>query len=182
MSRVGIHKIAAAIASTGIKEMTALVDSKQAAGILSGLAPMLRLRGVNVTAAFSDLSLSMVAGMDVDVFETSPDDTIRVTDAVLDGYTKYYREWYLRSGSDITLLRSEIFKVHEDQHGLSVIGIRGYSQAEILPVEYRQVRERIVSIPIPAGLAGYQMAREQVLHWTGRVSQRRSLSLQTRGR
>lgn len=82
-----------------------------------------------------------------------------------------------QDGREITLLRSEIFKVHEDQHGLSVIGLRGYSQAEVLPVEYRQARERLVSIPMPAGLAGYEQIREQMEQWSGRISQRRSLWL-----
>ena len=80
-------------------------------------------------------------------------------------------------GRELTVLRSEIFKVHEDQHGLSVIGIHGYSQAEVFPVEYGQVRERLVSIPIPAGLSGYVQIKGQMLQWTGRISQRRSLWL-----
>jgi hypothetical protein len=83
----------------------------------------------------------------------------------------------MQDGLELTLLRSEIFKIHEDQHGLWVIGIRGYSQAEVLPVEYGRARERLVSIPMPAGLTGYEQIREQMLQWTGRISQRRSLWL-----
>jgi hypothetical protein len=45
------------------------------------------------------------------------------------------------------------------------------------PIDYRQVRERVSSIWIPAGLTGYQQVRAQVSQWTDRVSQRRSLWL-----
>jgi len=83
----------------------------------------------------------------------------------------------MQDGRECSLLRSEILKVHEDQHGLSAIGIRGYSQSEVLSVEYRQARDRLVSIPMPAGLTSYEQIREQILQWTGRISQRRSLWL-----
>jgi hypothetical protein len=82
-----------------------------------------------------------------------------------------------QDGEDRTVSKSEIFKVNEDQHGLSVICVPGYSRAEALPVEYRQEREGLVSIPIPAGLTGYEQIREQILQWTGPISQRRSLGL-----
>jgi hypothetical protein len=78
-------------------------------------------------------------------------------------------------GNDVTVLRSEVFKIHEDQHGLVVIGIRGYRQDTACPIDYQQVRQQLSSIFIPAGLTGYQQVREQVLQWTDRISQRRSL-------
>jgi hypothetical protein len=81
-------------------------------------------------------------------------------------------------GKDVTVRKSEVFKINEDQHGLLVLSVRGYSQAAMGgPIDYRQVRERVLSIWIPAGLTGYQQVREQVLQWTDRVSQRRSLWL-----
>jgi hypothetical protein len=81
-------------------------------------------------------------------------------------------------GKDVTVLKSEVFKINEDQHGLRVLSVRGCGQAAMGgPIDYRQVRERVSSIWIPAGLTGYQQVREQVLQWTDRVSQRRSLWL-----
>jgi hypothetical protein len=81
-------------------------------------------------------------------------------------------------GNDVTVLRSEVFKIHEDQHGLVVIGIQGYRPAAMEgPIDYRQVREHLLSICIPAGLTGYQQVREEVLQWTGRISHRRALWL-----
>ena len=78
-------------------------------------------------------------------------------------------------GNDVTVLRSEVFKINEDQNGLVVTGLRGYRPAAMAgPIDYRQVREHLSSISIPAGLIGYQQVREQVLQWTDRISQRRS--------
>jgi hypothetical protein len=80
--------------------------------------------------------------------------------------------------NDVMLLRSQIIKINEDQHGLFVISDRGYSQTAMdRPIHYRQVRDRLSSIWIPAGLIGYQQVRAEVLQWTDRVSQRRSLWL-----
>jgi hypothetical protein len=79
---------------------------------------------------------------------------------------------------DVTVLKSEVFKINEDQHGLLVLSLRGYPQVAMGgPIDYRQVRERVLSIWIPAGLTGYQQVREHLLQWTDRVSQRRSLWL-----
>jgi hypothetical protein len=79
---------------------------------------------------------------------------------------------------DVTVLKNEVFKINEDQHGLRVLSVRGYDQPAMRgPIDYRQVRERVSSIWIPAGLTGYQQVREQVSQWTDRVSQRRTLWL-----
>jgi hypothetical protein len=67
-------------------------------------------------------------------------------------------------GRDVTLLRSEIVKINEDQDGLLVISFRG---------------NRPATIWIPEGLTGYQQVREHLLHWTP-FSQRRSLRLSDR--
>ena len=64
--------------------------------------------------------------------------------------------------SNKTLLKSQIVKVNEDQHGLTVVG---------------QGTERLSTIWIPAGLTGYAHVRAQVLLWCGSVSQRRSFWL-----
>jgi hypothetical protein len=61
-----------------------------------------------------------------------------------------------------TLLRSQIFKVNEDQHGLTVVG---------------QDAERLSTIWIPAGLTGYPHVRAEILRWCGQVSQRRAFWL-----
>jgi hypothetical protein len=81
-------------------------------------------------------------------------------------------------GNDVTVLQSEVIKINEDQHGLLVLGLRGYTQAAMgSPIDYLPVRKRVLSIWIPAGLNGYQHVREQLLQWTDRISQRRSLWL-----
>src|SRR5215472_14528550 len=64
--------------------------------------------------------------------------------------------------SDRTLLRSQIVKVNEDQHGLTVIG---------------QGTQRWSTIWIPASLTGYSDVRAQILQWCSHVSQRRSFWL-----
>jgi len=65
-------------------------------------------------------------------------------------------------GHDLTLLRSEIVKINEDQYGLVVISFSG---------------DRAATIAIPAGLTGYQQVREQLLEWRTPFSQRRSFWL-----
>jgi hypothetical protein len=63
---------------------------------------------------------------------------------------------------DRTLLRGQIVKINEDQHGLTVVG---------------QGAGRLSTIWIPAGLTGYREVRAQILQWCGQVSQRRSFWL-----
>jgi len=65
-------------------------------------------------------------------------------------------------GDDLTLLRSEIVKINEDQYGLTAISLHG---------------DRPATIVIPAGLVGYQRVREQLVQWRTPLSQRRSFWL-----
>jgi hypothetical protein len=68
------------------------------------------------------------------------------------------RDYY----GDRTLLRNQIVKINEDQHGLTVIG--GGPQ-------------RWSTIWIPAGLTGYPEVRARISQWCGHISQRRSFWL-----
>ncbi len=100
------------------------------------------------------------------------------------GFEKYWRSYQLtletdrlqqkQHGNDLTVLRSEVVKINEDQHGLLLISLRG-NMSGAMP--RWNPRHRPVTIWIPAGLTGYQQVRERVLQWTDRISQRRSLWL-----
>lgn len=75
-------------------------------------------------------------------------------------------------GHDVTVLRRDIVKINEDQHGLVVISLH--------QPDLRIGREnRPATIWIPAGLNGYRQVREQLLQWipSDRFMQRRSLWL-----
>lgn len=76
-------------------------------------------------------------------------------------------------GKDVTVLRSQVVKINEDQHGLLIISLRGdrptvgWTQTAYDPAVF-------ATTWIPAGLISYDRVRERVLEWTDSVSQRRS--------
>jgi hypothetical protein len=82
-------------------------------------------------------------------------------------------------GNNVTILKSQIIKINEDQYGLRVFGLRGDSRATMPEqIDRRQLRERASSIWIPVGLTDYQQVREQVFQWTDRIGRIRSPWLQ----
>jgi hypothetical protein len=84
-----------------------------------------------------------------------------------------------RRGNNVTILKSQIIKINEDQYGLRVFGFRGDSRATMAGQSVqRQSRERAPSIWIPVGLTGYQQVREQMFQWTDRIGRIRSPWLQ----
>jgi hypothetical protein len=75
----------------------------------------------------------------------------------------------------VTILRSQIIKINEDQHGLRVFGLREGSKAAItFPLDHRRIRDLASSIWIPVGLAGYEQVRAQMFEWTDRVGRLRA--------
>ena len=104
----------------------------------------------------------------------------------IQGVAEYWRSYQLvleadrlqqtQHGRDVTMLRGEVVKINEDQHGLMIIGFSGLRPDKIwVPVSPNQAK----TIWIPAGLTGYQQVRDRVLQWVpgNLISRRRSLWL-----
>jgi hypothetical protein len=72
--------------------------------------------------------------------------------------------------NDVTILRNQIIRINEDQHGLRIFGLREGGQAAItFPLDHRHVRKLASSIWIPVGLAGYDQVRAEIFEWTNRI-------------
>lgn len=85
----------------------------------------------------------------------------------------------MQRGNNVTILKSQVIKINEDQYGLRVFGLRGDSHATMGgQIDRRLLRERASSIWIPAGLTGYEQVREQMFQWTDRIGRIRSPWLQ----
>lgn len=82
-------------------------------------------------------------------------------------------------GNAVTITKSQIIKINEDQYGLRVFGLGAGSWATIAgQIRQRRLRESAPSIWIPAGLVGYEWVRGQIFGWTNRVGRIRSPWLQ----
>lgn len=85
----------------------------------------------------------------------------------------------IQHGNDVTILRNQIIKINEDEHGLRVFGLREGGQAAItFPLDHRHVRKLASSIWIPVGLAGYDQVRAELFEWTNRIGKLRAPWLQ----
>ena len=104
----------------------------------------------------------------------------------IQGVGEYWRSYQLvleadrlqqtQHGRIVTMLRGEVVKINEDQHGLTIISFSGLTPDKIwVPVSPDQAK----TIWIPAGLTGYQQVRDRVLQWVpgNFISRRRSLWL-----
>jgi hypothetical protein len=81
-----------------------------------------------------------------------------------------------QQGKDVTVLRSQVVKINEDQHGVLIVSLRGdRPTAGWTEIAYDSAV--FATTWIPAGLVSYERVREQVLQWTENVSHRRSLWL-----
>jgi len=81
----------------------------------------------------------------------------------------------IQHGNEVTILRNQIIKINEDQHGLHIFGLCEGSQAAItFPLDDRRIRKLASSIWIPVGLAGYERVRAEIFEWTNRIGKVRA--------
>jgi hypothetical protein len=125
------EKIAREIISSGIKEITAFVDSRQAAVLLAKVAPALRLKGIGVRPVYSDRGLKKFTGIEGEIFSPGKDQSVKVMSAVIAEFAKSYREWYLLGGKDQTVMDGySLGFIHElDAYGIFRDAIRKVENA-----------------------------------------------------